>query len=339
MDPEEETTMPSLPTSVDQKEGNVCQPNSQEENRISILQTSQIPEWPGFEDKMKEVRQMKPPYFYFYSLPESSCQVSIQVVEGMPNVDTSQPSVQMISIRKDDWEKGLPFDEKMNQVEQKGSPKIAYLFFLDSLLYILQSLDRLKEKVAGDKIIVFRLTKENVRFQEEAQVWLLTLYDNWMDKTEKDPGCWQTYDKRLCRWEHVLYAKCVVNQSTPVDPQKVIQETVDTFPEEFPKEEVETFRQKAMDKVAAKQDGTYDIDRIKNTCFETFAEWDIHQAISLFLNYVVENKGVFQEYRQTLMTLFQEFLLMQPDRKEWMKKIRNAMVDVLATPLINPSAV
>jgi hypothetical protein len=342
MDPEEEIAIPPT-TSVGEKEGNVCQPNSQEENRISILQTSPIPAWPGLEDKIKEVRQMKPPYFYFYSLPESSCQVSIQFVQDMPHVDTSKPSVQMVSVRKDDWEKGLPFDEKMIKVVEQGSPKIAYLFFLDSLLYVLQSLDRLKEKVAGDKIIVFRMSAEQVRFQEEAQIWLITLYDNWMDKSDKEASCWQAYDKKQCRWEQAMYAKCVASSqkssSVRGDPTQVIKEYMDGLPAEFAKEEVDAFRQKALEKVPTKQDGTYDMDRIRDECFQTFAEWDVYQAVALFMNYVVENKGLFPEYRQTLLSLFQEFVLKQPARKDWMIKIRNAMMDVLSTPIMNPTSV
>jgi hypothetical protein len=140
-----------------------------------------------------------------------------------------------------------------------------------------------------------------------------------------------------------MYARCVSSSqkssSVRWDPTQVIKDYMDGLPAEFVKEEVDAFRQKALEKVPTKQDGTYDMDRIRDECFQTFAEWDVYQAVALFMNYVVENKGLFSEYRQTLLSLFQEFVLKQPARKDWMIKIRNAMMDVLSTPLMNPTTV
>jgi len=303
------------------------------------MTSGSIPEWPNIQEKIKEVRQMKPPYFYFFSLPESSCQVSIQAVEGMPDVDTTQTAVQMISVRKDDWEKGLSFDQKMDRVVEQGSSKVACFFFLDSMLYVVQSLLMLKEKVANDKIIVYKVGKDQVRFQEEAQVWLLTLYDNWMDNSDKDAKFWQC-SKRDCMWEQVLFTRCVAAEasSQPVDPSQIIQDYMEhgTSPFRSPlftNEEKEEWKRKVLEKVAAKQDGTYDIQRIRQDCFATFAEWDVFQAVSLFLNYLLENSELFPEYRQVILSLCKEYVLTRPDKKEWLKKCRNAMVDMQMTPV------
>jgi hypothetical protein len=297
-----------------------------------------VPEWVNKEETLKPIREKKPPYHYFFSLAESSCQVyktSLAEEPGCVSQNTEN-LMGMIGIRKDDYE-GTKIVEKLDEyLEKNTSERVMYFILLDSMYYLFHSIQLLKERVSN--INVHIIDNDHIRFNESAHLFLISLYDNLINDKTTEVDYWNKNDGPTSRMlEQKLFMDILAKQNQTLSPMPNLQEEVRRFSDtlfstnEWTEEEKKEWKDKYEKLVEPKQDGTYNYETIQANCLRTFPDWDYYQLVMLFFDYVVDKKGILPKFRHLFLSLCKEYIL-RPS-KDWLLQVRNAIIDIQSQPL------
>jgi len=333
----------------------LCQPG--QKNRVSLVESTSIP-----VDILAKIRAMVPPYNFFFSIEESSCQAVIPTLDTQTG-ETIQPDeeeapVYTLTLRQDDVEKGVPLGQQLEKVAQGSNEKMVYLYLLDTFSYLLRSIQLLKDT----GLFVKELSDHTITFQSEASVFLISLYGNTQLKADIESG--PTNDKSTVNekgptnekspsmetgksiekgymWERTLLT--LLQKEGESMPTVNFQERWKDFMGGSPhslflsnqladsKDKVYEYYSKHLE---MKDDQAQpDYASWKSKCLETVPLWETYELVVYFFDFVDKHKELLPSYRQPFFNLLKEFLVAamsetRMDAITFQKRVQNEMVKV-----------